>query len=246
MSSQSPFLDSPKLIFHGTYHKMGTVWLMRVLEKVADNWKLCMQKSNEHEDIVGSDTDIIFANHSHLDLDSFGDFIGSHMIRDPRDCVVSGYFYHLWTDEAWAHQPQQWYDGLSYQQHLKSLNQEDGLAAEISTFAGYAKTYRLRDWNYDDDRIFEIKYEELLADEQKTFTKLFQHYGFSETAVNKSVQLASQCSFKKVSGRQVGQSQAKSHLRSGRPGEWKEVLSENHLRLIEEQFGNLIEQMGYE
>ena len=40
------------------------------------------------------------------------------MIRDPRDCVVSGYFYHLWTNEAWAHQPQDLFNGLSYQQHL--------------------------------------------------------------------------------------------------------------------------------
>lgn len=245
MPSKSPFTDSPKLIFHGTYHKMGTVWLMRVLEKVANNWNLCMQKSNEVKDIVGSNTDIFFANHSHLDLETAGDFIGSHMIRDPRDCVVSGYFYHLWTDEEWAHQPQDWLGGLSYQQHLKSLNQEDGLAAEITTFAGYTTTYRLREWNYDDDRIFEIKYEDLLADEQRIFTELFRHYGFSEPAVQKSVQLAGQCSFKNVSGREVGQSQTNSHLRSGRPGEWKEVLSKNHLRLIDEQFGDLIAQMGY-
>jgi len=245
MDSYSPFIDSPKLIFHGTYHKMGTVWLMRVLEKVAANWKLCLQKSNEHADAILDDTDIIFANHSHLELESIGDFVGSHMIRDPRDCVVSGYFYHLWTDEQWAHQPQDRFDGLSYQQHLKSFNQEDGLAVEIATFAGYAKTYRLRDWNYDDERIFEIKYEDLLNNEQKTFTELFQHYGFSEPAVRKSVQLAEQCSFKKVSGRTVGQSQAKSHLRSGKPGEWEEVLSKDHLRLIDEKFGDVIEKMGY-
>ena len=59
MQSKNPFIDSPKLIFHGTYHKMGTVWLMRVLEKVAANWKLCMQKSNEHGEAVGSDTNIV-------------------------------------------------------------------------------------------------------------------------------------------------------------------------------------------
>ena len=245
MRRQSPFIDSPRLIFHGAYHKMGTVWLMRVLEQVARQWRLCLQKSNEHGDAVESETNILFANHSHLNLETLGSFVGSHMIRDPRDCVVSGYFYHLWTEEAWARQSQDRFDGLSYQQHLKSLDQEQGLAAEIRVFAGYARTYFLRDWNYADDRILEIKYEDLLADEQAVFTKLFQHYGFTERAVRQAVQLAEQCSFKKVTGRAVGQSQAQSHLRSGRPGEWKEILSESHLRLIDEQFGDLIVQMGY-
>ena len=27
------------------------------------------------------------------------------MIRDPRDVIVSGYFYHQWTDEPWANEP---------------------------------------------------------------------------------------------------------------------------------------------
>ncbi|QEG25025.1 sulfotransferase domain-containing protein [Mariniblastus fucicola] len=245
MFSNTPFLQSPKLIFHGTYHKMGTVWMMRVLEKVAAHWKLCLQKSNEHGDSLNAGTDILFANHSHLDLQQLGDFAGSHMIRDPRDCVVSGYFYHLWTEEAWARQPQPRFDGRSYQQHLQSLNQSDGLAEEIRQFCRYAKTYSLREWDYDDERIFEIKYEDLLADEQAVFTKLFEHYGFSERAVQKAIKLAEQCSFEKVSGRVVGQSDAKSHLRSGRPGQWKDVLSERHLELIEDSFGDLIRQMGY-
>jgi hypothetical protein len=77
----SPFSADPKLIFHGTYHKMGTVWLMRVLERVAENWSLKIQKSNEHGDTLNRDTDIIFANHSHLRLNQLGEFVGSHMIR---------------------------------------------------------------------------------------------------------------------------------------------------------------------
>ena len=243
---QSPFLDQPKLIFHGTYHKMGTVWLMRVLEKIATQWHLCVQKSNEHADTLAPDTDIIFANHSHLDVRQLGNFVGSHMIRDPRDCIVSGYFYHLWTDESWVHTPQDRFDGLSYQQHLKQLNQHDGLVEEIKLFTQYVTTYGLRDWSYTDERIFEFKYEDLLANEQKVFTKLFRHYGFSEQAIRKSVKLAEQCSFKKVSGRSIGQANSKSHLRSGQPGQWKEVLAENHLRLIEDSFGDLIRQMGYQ
>lgn len=244
--SESLFADSKsKLIFHGTYHKMGTVWMMRVLEKVASQWDLNLQKSNEHGETAGPDTHIIFANHSHLDLDQLGDFVGSHMIRDPRDCVVSGYFYHLWTDEAWALRPQERFDGLSYQEHLNQLNQHDGLMEEIKSFAVYVDTYKMREWDYRDSRILEIQYEDLLANEKTVFANLFSHYGFSDKAIRKAVGLAQQCSFKKVTGRSLGHSKRKSHLRSGRPGEWKDVLSEDHLRTISNSFGDLIEQMGY-
>lgn len=218
---------------------------MRVLEKVAANWSLRLQKSNDHGDTVDDNTDIIFANHSHLDLDSFADFVGSHMIRDPRDCVVSGYFYHLWTEEAWARKPQDRFDGLSYQQHLNQLNQEDGLREEIRTFAGYATTYSLRDWDYNHPKIYEIKYEDLLANEPLVFEEMFRSYGFTEPAVRKSVQLAMKCSFKRVSGRAVGESKTQNHLRSGKPGQWKDVLSPSHIKLVNDLFGDLIEQMGY-
>lgn len=33
------------------------------------------------------------------------EYRGSHFIRDPRDLVVSGYYYHLWTREAWCMDP---------------------------------------------------------------------------------------------------------------------------------------------
>jgi hypothetical protein len=126
------------------------------------------------------------------------------------------------------------------------LNEHDGLLEEIRSFDGYITTYSLREWDYTDKRIFEIKYEDLLANEAKTFANLFRHFGFTEQAVRKAVQLAEQCSFKQVSGRSIGQSDAKSHLRSGQPGQWRNVLSQSHLDLIEQLFGDLIEQMGYE
>ena len=98
---------------------------MRVLEKIVKTYGLTIQKCNEISDSLENETDLIFANHSQLELDELGDFVGSHMIRDPRDVIVSGYFYHLWTDEAWAHVAHDEFAGKSYQQHLNSLDQSD-------------------------------------------------------------------------------------------------------------------------
>lgn len=243
---KATFQKAPRLIFHGTYHKMGTVWWMRVLERIADSFAMQLQKSNQHGDQIDPTTDIVFANHSHLPLDPLGDFTGSHMVRDPRDCIVSGYFYHLWTEESWAHVPQETFDGLSYQAYLNSGDQNSGIHEEIKRFARYVNDYGMRDWNYSDRRIIEIKYEQLLANESDVFETVFRHYGFTDRAVRKSLKMAAQCSFEKVTGRSLGQPNQNSHLRSGQPGQWRSVLTADHVDAIKDSFGDLIQQMGYE
>lgn len=69
-------------------------------------------------------------------------FRGVHVIRDPRDIVVSGYFSHLYSHPADdKHTPWLW----EHRQRLRSLsNLEDGLMAEIKYCATYFE--RLRAW----------------------------------------------------------------------------------------------------
>jgi hypothetical protein len=107
--------NRPKLIFHGAHHKMGTVWITRVLESIAQVYGLSVQKIKLDTEPLLPGTDICIAMHSDLKLARIGDFVGSHMIRDPRDAIVSGYFYHLWTTEAWVLEPRAELDGRSFQ-----------------------------------------------------------------------------------------------------------------------------------
>ena len=225
---------------------MGTMWITRVLESVGNRFDLKVQKSNLIETVLNADADVLICNHSQHAPDSFGDFVGSHLIRDPRDAIVSGYFYHLWTDESWAREPQRRFAGLSYQQHLATLDQGAGIGAEIDRFAEYVHDYGLLTWDYHDPRMLELKYEDLIRNEGVVFKELFQHYGFTARAVGISMQLALQQSFKNVSQRQIGEKIARSHLRSGEPGEWKSVLTREHRRQIHDRLGELIERMGYE
>ena len=55
--------------------------------------------------------------------------------------VISGYFYHVWTTEPWVHEAgrmdaKDWtrpeWLGWTYHDILNSLDQEEGLAIEIS------------------------------------------------------------------------------------------------------------------
>jgi len=219
--------------------------MTNLLRSIASKFGMSLQISNSNGD-SHNNADILIANHSQLPLTPLGDYVGSHLIRDPRDAVVSGYYYHLWTNESWAHEPQPTYDGLSYQQFLKQQNLEDGITAEIERFTTYIQHYRLMEWNYDNPRILEIKYESLIRNERRIFAELFQHYGFSETAVAQSLELAESVSFKNIAKRNRGEAKQGVHLRSGKPNQWVELLNVYHRDKIKSEWGDLLLKMGYE
>lgn len=242
---RTPFsdLDSKKLIVHCCYHKVGTAWFIRVLRAICRHYGLQFQCSIQSE--LQRDTDIYMEYMSRVDMDKLPIYVGSHMIRDPRDIVISAYFYHLWTKEDWAHIPRQSLNGLTYQEYLKSLNQEEGLLAEMQ---GTSKEVidEMSQWNYNNPNFIEVKYEDIIKDEKAVFSKIFSHYKFSPEAVDSCLDIADKFSFKNKARKRNDNTAKKSHLRSGRTGEWKEVYSENHKQKFKEIFGDILIKLGYE
>ena len=233
-----------KLIVHCAHHRAGSTWFGHVLRAVADEHGLRFQKCRQAE--LRFDTDVFFQDHSLVNVSELPSHRGSHMVRDPRDLIVSRYFYHLWTKETWANAPRAEYSGRSYQQHLNSLDQEMGILAEIDTFAEYGLAH-MANWRYDTDSDFlELRYEDVIQDEDGAFCRLFAHYGFSPAAIERSVRIAKRFGFEIQAKRKVGQVQEKSHLRSGRPGQWRDVLSDQHKARCKEVFGHLLIKLGYE
>lgn len=248
------------VIIHCSHHKVGTVWFKNVLHAVAKEYGLRV-RMNDPTDIPRS-AGIFVDDHSKIDLSRIPhQYRGSHMIRDPRDVVISGYHYHLWTQERWANTkiadlgpdiaaywpllPVKDILHLSYREYLNSLDKEAGLMAEISR----ASSTDIRDmvhWDYSNLYILNFKYEDIMRDEEGMFRRIFTHYGFNDAAVARSTDLAMNFSFKNQAKRDVGQSQEKSHLRSGKAGQWREEFSEAHKSYFKQLHGEDLIGLGYE
>lgn len=242
--TRNPFApgQSARLLLHCCHHKTGTAWSRAVLHAVAGHYGLRFEIVRGHRPHPG--TAVVLKNDSQIDVATLPDFLGSHMIRDPRDVVVSAYFYHLWTKEAWAHEPSPEYGGLSYQAYLCSLPREEGLLAEIRHSLPVIE--QMARWDYTDPRFLELRYEDAIADETTTFTALFRHYGFNPDAVATSVGIARRFSFERLAGRRLGEASEGSHLRSGQPGQWREVFNDEHGALFKEVAGLALVAIGYE
>jgi hypothetical protein len=244
-SALSPFErgEQGPLIVHCGHHKIGTVWFDKVLLAVCDEFALRYQKCSQAELLPA--TDVVHQNHSNFDFSSIADYRGSHIIRDLRDVVISGYFYHLWTFEEWAHRPAERWQGATYQELLNSLDQEAGLLLEIDRFCEIDLP-EITSWNYEDPNIIEVRYEELIADEESGFRRIFKKYGFHDAAVDRAVELALAFSFSRVTKRALGTVMKGNHLRSGRPEEWRSLFSEKHRAHFKERAGEALIRLGYE
>ena len=255
---ETPFINkkSRKLIVHCCYHKVGTVWFTNILKEIADAYMLNFYRSGSKIKPL-KNTDIYMQYHSCISLDDLPPYRGSHMIRDPRDVIISGYFYHLWTKEEWVHIPMEklshkWihlptekFGHMSYQQYLNSLDREQGILAEIKR-ASTEDMRQMIEWDYGNPNFIEIKYEDLIRDEESTFYNIFEHYLFSESAISNCLNIAKKYSFKNRTKRTVGEVKLKSHLRSGRPGEWRDFFNDEHKMVFKNLFGEAVVKLGYE
>jgi hypothetical protein len=236
--ARSPFPEGAPapLLVHCCHHKVGTVWFKRVLNASGEHYGLQLIDGDQSRAVVGRS--ILLDDHSHIDTARLPAFRGSHMVRDPRDVVISAFFYHKRTKESWAHEPKSEYGGKSYQEHLNQFDEAEGLAVEIRRSAGTV-IRDMTEWNYADPRFLELRYEEHLADEETGFTQVFEHYGFTPEAVATCVEIALGFSLNKVRT-------ASKHIRSGQPDEWKKHFTDEHKALFKDLTGDAALKLGYE
>jgi len=231
------------VIVHCTHHKCGTVWFANVLLGVSRHYGLNFRIGTNRSAAavhVPADAEVVFYQPAHhFSPQEFGRPVrGSHVIRDPRDMIVSGYEYHLRTDEAWAHEPDPRWGGGTYQALLRSLDEDDGLRLEIEWQAD-GVLQELTAWDYGQPDFLELRFEEVLADEHAAFDRLFRWYGLTDDAVAVGHRVVDQLTLAK-GGAKPG------HARGGSPSEWQDRLTGAHLEFLRERTDDVVGRLGYD
>jgi hypothetical protein len=221
--------------------------MVNVLTAVAQTFGLRFQSYDASDDTVVDADVVLYLHAQHFDRSHLRGqpFRGSHLVRDPRDVVVSGYFYHRWTDEHWVHQPVDWFGGQSYKEQLEVLGREEGLMFELEQ-ACQSEIRHMGTWNYAQPEFLELRYEDLVANESEGFERLFRHYGLTERAIARALDIVDDNSFQRQTGRHIGEIAQHEHLRSGKPGEWRDYFSPDHIARFKELAGDVLITLGYE
>lgn len=227
--------------FVGTHHKVMTTYFSAVLPLLGFGLRL------PHEKVYlsppSASARLVLAMHSKLDLPQLAPYRGVHIMRDPRDMIVSGYHYHKWTYETWARRPDD--NGISYQQKLNSMDKDAGLFLEIDHFIFFYRTM-LENWDMADPDTLELSYDDLMgADRDQRYHDIFAHLGLEGRDLDLAVNLMRLFEAGSRSGLKSGKTAEKSHMRSGRSGQWKAELSADHIAYIEEELGPVLRKFGY-
>lgn len=247
--NRSPF-EPPgdQVIVHCGHHKAGTVWFQRILSQVANYYGLRFVEYDLQRSVSGADTVLYGHSGDFNPVDFAGRPVrGTHVIRDPRDVAVSGYHYHLWTDEEWVTLRRDEFDGRSFQQELRRLDPERGLMLEIEQMCTvWPSIGEMLAWDYERGGFLELRYEDLVEDERGIFTSVFRHYGFTSESTARALEIVEAAGFRKRTGREIGQVRTGTHLRSGRPGEWRDHFLPSHVARWNELVPGALARLGYE
>lgn len=249
---------SGPLLVHCSLHKCLTVYFGRVMKAVFGR---CLPWSGGYRH-YNSDVESFYAglgrskiasvNNRALDLERLGDVRLSRFVRDPRDLVVSGYFYHRRGAEPWTRIPdptaEDWEfangvvperlrtEGGSFADLLQSVDEEEGLLLELEFRRRHFES--LEAWPRDHPDILTMRYEDVLGREVESFRRIFRHYGVSAVARGLGALFARRYALR-------GRRPADPHVRDPSSEQWRRHFTPRILAAFGERHPRLIEHLGY-
>jgi hypothetical protein len=163
------------------HHKCATGWISEILMEICFRLGVTLEITHrevEFEDYSSLDDyadaqNAEFLLYTNAKIEHVRDLQfdrGFHVVRDPRDVLVSAYFSHLHS-----HPTDNWPELEAHRQQLESLSKEDGLLCEMDFSAEEFED--MYNWDYTRDDVLELKLEELSPAPVRGFTDIMDFLG---------------------------------------------------------------------
>lgn len=250
-------VNPARLMCVATHHKGGTIWIKRVimaLSKALGLPWIGIWSPRQLSDVPAKGRAFLcnWAGTFPDDLWNSRETAFLHVIRDPRDILLSGCAYHHTAPEKgekFLHTPREDLGGATYQAHLSRLSDpEDKLLFEMRN--KHAQTVKeMRAWPYGDPRCAELRYEDLMADTDCIAIRdAFGALGLRGTEVDAGVRAFWDNSlFGGLAQAKDRKGRLKTHVRSnGQLRRWQRELPRRVGRAYADEFGDDLIALGYE
>lgn len=240
----------------GTHHKTGTIWMRRVFMGIARELGI------RREGIWGEAGARRIPETGRLFIVNWSSFFPRrvwadpdaaflHVIRDPRDVLISGCAYHQAIGiehEKWLGVPRDDLGGATYQQHLRGLRDpEEKLLFEMENRHAQTLAEMLR-WPYDDPRTIDLRYEDLIEDrDSAVFGAALERLGLSPGEVEVGRRHFWRNSlFGGLARGERRDARIGAHVASGRARRWERELPRRVAEIYARRHGEALIALGYE
>ncbi|PIQ85250.1 MAG: hypothetical protein COV74_09850 [Candidatus Omnitrophica bacterium CG11_big_fil_rev_8_21_14_0_20_45_26] len=242
-------LSQQQKIICFSHHKCATKWTGQILEALCDElewncfWGYRPITDTELSNLEKKYHVIFFHRSEPGDFPGKFDgknFKGFHVIRDPRDILVSQYFSHMQSHELNRYTQ----DIEADRAYLNTHSKEEGLLYMMEYSRHFIKTMACFErWPFDDGRLLELKFEDLVKDPFQQWQRILT---FIEMPVGNQVleKILARYSFKALQSRQKDKSL--SHYRSGRHRDFEDHFTPRIKAAFKEKFGLLLVRLNYE
>lgn len=226
-----------------TYHKTGTVLIDAIALKliagdVIKTWR-------DERDEEPETWDLCTAPHANRHYEEMAEDRPDRryvvVVRDPRDVIVSGAYYHMHSNEKWLHEPISQLNGETYQNRI---NAEADMQARFAFELKYSGGHTIRSMEalpMNKKNVLRLHFEDLVTDESLLpFSQMFDFLEFPSEMKDTWMEICWQSSL--FGGKA---NKWPKHVRSGRPAQWKTELSQEVLSLYETRLGAPHRTLGY-
>ena len=242
------------------HHKCASQWIRSVISDVCSLLGLKLAnvsgpgkfKKDLNAFVLEKGMDFLtYTNANFSFISKLDNFKGFHVIRDPRDIVVSAYFSH-----RYSHSTDKWPELIEHREKLQRVPFEEGLCVEMDM---RKKQFDIMyDWDYSCSNILELKMEDLISDSEAVFRNVFGFLGLlnqdTETiSRGKAVSVEQLSSIidrqqfaRKSGGRNPGEENLNNHYRKGISGDWRNHFAPEHIEYFKSKYNDLLLKLGYE
>lgn len=253
-----PLMDliAPRILCVGTHHKTGTLWMRAVFRALAEALGVA------HHTVFPASGDKHVPDANRVFLFQWNSAFPQaildrpdarilHVIRDPRDVLLSGMRYHRTAPEGgeeFLHTPRSDLKGATYQQHLNALP-DDAARLMFEMGEKHAQTLAaMRAWDYGVPNTIEARYEDLMADTQGTaFREHLRNLGLPEPEVALGGRLFwDNALFGGLADATARSDRVKAHVTGTATRDWRSSLPRDIARTYAERHGADLVALGYE
>ncbi|MBT0957196.1 sulfotransferase domain-containing protein [Alphaproteobacteria bacterium KMM 3653] len=248
-------MTTARFICIGTHHKTGTIWMRKVWRAISNDQEIPFMQVYRPKRLAdlpesGPQICVNWSSSFPRRLMNMPEARFIHIIRDPRDVLLSGMRYHRvapLANEKFLRIPNPEWGGMTYQKYINALETDhERLIFEMEN-KHHETLEQMLKWPYGHEGAADIKYEDLIEDTDcAMFRGILEGFAIEGLDIDRAVQsywdLSLFGGLKKDDDRS---DRVNLHVNSGAKAQWVRKMPREIAEIYAERYADALKTLGY-